>query len=78
MKDDNIKGPLVYTLAFFAAIIIYGIIAIRATAKMAPWTDNEFLVLLPLAILCGLGCATSNVLWERLKEKKKKERDGKK
>lgn len=70
MKKSVIAG-----IIFMALIIGYGFIVIHGIKNMQDWAWSGF-AWFPLAIFCGLGCAVSNMYWD--KEKKEKEKEGRK
>ena len=64
-----------WKIAYFvimAVIIIYGIFVVKQMDKMAPWTDNMFWVLCPVAVLGGIGVFVGDGIWEEHKRRKKK------
>ena len=63
--NDDIGGWVIAYLAIFAAIILFGVLAI----KFFLWWDGIFVI---LGILCGLGIFVGLQLEEKLKERRKK------
>lgn len=62
------------TLAFIiglVVIILYGVIACIGTKNMAPWTDNELAVILPIGILVGIVAGVCEGLKKKEKEEEK-------
>lgn len=77
-KNERTRGYAIAYCVIMAVIIGFGALICYGAKTLQEWAYNDWLTIFPLAALAGIGLFISQELWDRQKEEKKKERNGKK